>query len=197
MQRLDRNQIVRFLHALDDCLEKDLAVCVIGGMAAVLGYHASVKTADMDAFAITAGTFGDLMQAARLATKFTGIDILIDRASIASLPDNYEDRVRLVRGVRFRKLTIKVPDKYDLVLSKAVRSYDHDLEAIRSIHENHPLSEKTLAARYETDLRKTIAMTNVRNLDINTALVMEELFGKDRGEFYRARWKCSIAHVGN
>jgi Nucleotidyltransferase of unknown function (DUF6036) len=188
MQRLDRNQIVRFLHALDDCLEKDLTVCVIGGMAAVLGYHANVKTADMDAFAITSGTFNDLMQAARLATKFTGINLLIDRASIANLPDNYEDRVRFVRGVRFRKLTIKVPDKYDLVLSKAVRSYDHDLEAIHSIHDNHPLSEKTLVARYETELRETIAMTNVRNLDINIASLMDELFGKERAEFYRARW---------
>lgn len=187
MQRLDRNQIVRFLHALDDCLEEDLEVFIIGGTAAVLGYNANIKTADLDVFTITKGTASDLTQAARLAARFTGIEFFVDRASVANLPYNYEDRVRPVRGVRFMKLTVNVPDKYDLVLSKTVRCYDHDLDAIRSVHDNHPLSEKTLAARFENELRKS-AIGSSRNLDFNMALVMEELFGKERADFYRVRW---------
>jgi Nucleotidyltransferase of unknown function (DUF6036) len=187
MQRLDRSQIVRFLHALDDCLEKDLAICVIGGIAAVLGYHANIKTADIDVFTITEGTENDLRQAARLAFGFTGVNLFIDRASIADLAYNYEDRVRLVRGVHFNKLTVKVPDKYDLVLSKAARCYDHDLDAISAIHSRHPLSENTLVERFETEVWP-IANTPRRKYAFNVTLVLTELFGAERAAPYRARW---------
>ena len=72
-----------------------------------------------------------------------------------------------------------VPDKYDLVLSKAIRAYPHDLEAIRSIHEHHRLSEKTLARRFETEIWK-LATTNPRTFALNMVAVMRVLYGEAR-----------------
>ena len=187
MQRFDRAQIIRFLHALDLFLEDNLAIFVVGGLAAVLGYHADIKTADMDVLTITEGSAADLKQAARQAFKLTGIDFSIGGASIAELPYNYEDRVRPARGTRFHKLTVTVPDKYDLVLSKALRCYAHDLEAIHSVHDHHHLSEKTLAARFETGFWK-IATTDPRNFALNMFVVMGTLFGEERAAFYKIRW---------
>jgi hypothetical protein len=40
--------------------------------------------------------------------------------------------VKAIRGLRLTKLTLIIPDKYDLALSKAVRGYPHDLEAIQA-----------------------------------------------------------------
>jgi hypothetical protein len=186
-KRFGRSEIIRFLHTLDDFLEEALTVCVIGGSAAVLGYHANIKTADMDVFEITNAQVADLKQAARRAFDVTGIDLTIDRASIADLPYNYEERLRRARDVRFRKLTIKVPDKYDLVLSKTIRCHPHDIEAIVSIHEHHPLSEKTLTSRFEKEIW-SVAVTNSRNFAFNMVLVMSALFGKTRAEPYKTRW---------
>lgn len=188
--RFGRAEIVRFLHTLDDFLEEDSEVLVIGGAAAVLGYHADIKTADIDVFEATNAQVADLKQAARRAFDVTGIDLTIDRASVADLPYKYEDRLRRTRDVRFRKLTLKVPDKYDLVLSKAIRAHPHDIEAILSIHKHHPLSEKTLATRFEKEIWN-IAMTNPRNFAFNMTLVMGALFGEARAEPYKTRWGLS------
>lgn len=187
MRRFDRAQAISFLHALDACLTGDVDVFVVGGMAAILGYHADVKTADIDVYAIEKGTAADLQQAARTARKVTGIDLSIGRASVAELPYEYDDRTKAVRGVNFHRLTVIVPDKYDLVLSKAVRAYPHDLDAIRSIHEHHRLSERTLAKRFETEIWK-IANTNPRSFALNMVAVIRVLYGEARAKFYKERW---------
>lgn len=187
MRRFDRAQAISFLRALDASLTKDVDVFVVGGMAAILGYHATVKTSDIDVYAIEKGSLADLEQAAGVAREVTGIDLRIGSASIAELPYEYEDRTKPVRGAKFRKLTVIIPDKYDLVLSKAIRAYPHDLEAIRSIHEHHRLAEKTLASRFETEIWK-IATTNPRNFALNMVAVMKVLYGSARAKFYRAKW---------
>jgi hypothetical protein len=118
----------------------------------------------------------------------TGIDLTIDPASVADLPYNYVDRLRRPRDVRLRKLTLWVPDKYDLVLSKSIRCHPHDIEAILSMHVNHPLSEKTLSSRFEKEIQKD-AVGDPRKIAFHMTLVMGALFGNKRVAFYRARWK--------
>lgn len=185
--RYDRDQIVTFLHALDQHLTEPHEIFVIGGIAAILGYHAVAPTADLDVFTIDLGSHAGLARAMRLAGTETGIDLTLDRATIAELPYNHEERRRLVRDVKFKNLLIRVPDKYDLVLSKAIRAYGHDLDAIQSIHANHPLSEKTLAKRFEDEIWK-LAMGNPRNHALNMVIVMQVLYGDDRAKHYKRRW---------
>lgn len=188
MQRFDRSQVVLYLHVLDGFLKDDLEIIMIGGLAAILGYDADVKTADMDVLTINVGSEADLKRAMRDTHKVTGIGLLLDRASIAELPDNYEDRTKPLRGVRFKKLSVLVPDKYDLVLSKALRAYEHDLDAIHSIHEHHPLSEKTLANRFEDDFWR-LATTDPRKFAFHMVMVMRLLYGEDRAQHYMDKWK--------
>jgi hypothetical protein len=187
LRRFDRAQAISFLRALDASLTKDIDVFVVGGMAAILGYHAAVKTADIDVYAVEKGSLADLERAAGVAREVTGIDLRIGSASIAELPYEYENRTKPVRGAKFRKLTVTIPDKYDLVLSKAIRAYPHDLEAISSIHKHHRLAEKTLARRFETEIWK-IATTNPRNFALNMVAVMKVLYGSARAKFYRDKW---------
>jgi len=37
------------------------------------------------------------------------------------------------------RLKVMVPEKHDLVLTKAMRRYEHDLQAIEEIHAHSPL----------------------------------------------------------
>lgn len=188
MQRFDRDQIVRFLRALDDALEEKLELFVVGGLAVILKYDAPLMTADMDVFAIVSGSESDLKHAARVATDLTGIVFLIGTASVAELPWNYEERTKKVNGLRFRKLAMIVPDKYDLALSKTVRGDQHDLDAIAAMHAQHPLSEKTLVHRFENDLWK-IAVGDSRRLAFHMVHLVEALYGAKRADFYRKRWR--------
>ncbi len=187
LRRFDRPQAISFLHALDASLKGDLEIFVVGGMAAILGYNASVVTADIDVYAIERGRAADLAQAAQAAREATGLDLTIGAATVAELPYEYEARTKVIRGVKFSKLTVTVPDKYDLVLSKTVRGWPHDLDAIRSIHEHHRCSEKTLVKRFETEIWK-IANTNPTTFAQNMVAVMLLLYGRARAQFYRGRW---------
>lgn len=187
MRRLDREQIVRFLRALDAALAGDLKIFVVGGLAAILKYDAAVKTSDMDVYAIVSGSSTDLTRAADMAADVTGIVLSIGPASVTDLPRNYEDRLKLVRGLRFKKLTMVVPDKYDLALSKMVRGYEHDLEAIASIHMRHRLSEKVLVKRFEDEIWKS-AMGDPRNFAVNMLQLVRLLYGQKRAAICRARW---------
>lgn len=187
MQRLERDQIIRFLRALDAALEGDVKIFVVGGTAAILQYNAVVKTADIDVIGIVSGSEADLRRAARVATDVTGIVLPISQVTIAELPWNYEDRLKTVRGLRLKKLTMIVPDKYDLALSKTIRGYEHDMEAIASMHKHHRLSEKVLVRRFEDETRG-IAMGDPRNLALNMFHLMQLLYGAKRAEIYRSRW---------
>jgi hypothetical protein len=187
MRRLERDQIVRFLRALDAALGGDIEIFVVGGLAAILQYDAVVKTADMDVFAIVSGSESDLKRAARVASAATNVVLPINPALVTDLPWNYEDRLKRVRGLKLKKLTMIVPDKYDLVLSKTVRGYEHDLEAIASIHAHHRLSENTLVKRFEDEIWK-IAMGDPKNFALNMFHVVRLLYGQKRAAAYRDRW---------
>ncbi len=187
MRRLERDQIIRYLRALDAALEGDVEIFVVGGLAAILQYDAVVNTADINVFAIVSGRESDLKRAARVASATTGIVLPIHPASITELPWNYEDRLRRVRGLKLKKLTMIVPDKYDLALSKTVRGYEHDMEAIASMHAHHRLSEKTLVQRFEDEIWKT-ARGDPRNFALNMFHVIRLLYGEKRAEAYRRRW---------
>ena len=100
---------------------------------------------------------------------------------MAELPYNYEDRVRKVRGLDLERLTVLVPDKYDLALSKALRGYPHDIDAIEGMHRKHRLSQKTLVDRFETELAK-IATADERIIRLNVAMVVARLF--ERGSYH-------------
>lgn len=190
MQRYDRSQVIRFLHALDFYLKEDLGVFVVGGLAAVLGYNADIKTADMDVYALTKGSDSDMKRAWHAAAKLTGINFMLGKTTVTDLPYDYEDRIRKPRGARFERLEITVPDKYDLVLSKAVRCYPHDLEAILSMHQHHPLAEKTLVMRFEKEMWK-FANTDPKNYAMNMIAVIRMLFGEGRVEFYKNKWELA------
>jgi hypothetical protein len=183
MIRFDRAQLVAFLRALDAQLDRPASVVVIGGAAAAVAYHAGTSTADID---LLHGWSRQIGAAALRARQQTGLAIAVGPAPIADLPYNYEDRLRPGRGLALRSLTLAFPEKYDLVLSKAVRNYQHDLDAMAGIHRRHRLSETTLVARFESEMGAAIA--DQARLRLNVALVAARLFGPDVGRRLAKRW---------
>lgn len=174
MKRYTRDELVAFLRAIDRNLTDEVELLVVGGAAASVGYDAAIQTADIDVLT-SRGSDRGLQAAGAAAQRETGLDVSVGGAGVAELPCNYEDRIKEIR-LGFRNLVILVPDKYDLAISKTIRGYQHDIDAIQAIHEQHRLSQKVLLDRFESEM-VNIATANPRNLRINMLLVSARLYG--------------------
>jgi Nucleotidyltransferase of unknown function (DUF6036) len=191
LTRFDRAQLVAFIRALDRHLRKKVRIVVIGGAAASVGYDSDTRTADIDIFTILRGSTESLAEAAELAREETGLGVGVGAATVADLPYNYEARLRPIRGLNLKNLTIVIPEKYDLALSKAMRGYEHDIVAVRGMHERHRLSERTLVARFETELMKE-AVADPRKVALNVVPVVERLYGFTAARKLAERWGVPV-----
>ena len=160
---------------------------VIGGAAAAVAYDSGTETADIDLFH---GLTSEITEAARKARQETGLAIAVAAAPVADLPYDYERRLRPARGLRLGKLRLRFPDKYDLALAKAVRGYQHDLDAIEGIHRRHRLSRKTLVARFEAEMAQAIG--DPARIRQNVIMLVARLYGTEEGRNLARRWGAPI-----
>jgi hypothetical protein len=189
LTRFDRAQLVAFLRALDRRLRRPATAVVIGGAAAAVAYDSGTKTADIDLFR---GISKDILEAARMARRETGLAIAVGAAPVADLPSDYEERLRPARGLSLEKLTLAFPDKYDLTLAKAVRGYQHDLDAIEGIHRRHRLSRKTLVGRFDDEMSQAIG--DPARIRLNMVMLVARLFGVEQARKLARRWGVPIPH---
>ena len=194
MKRFDRAELVAFIRAVDRNLADRVGIVIVGGAAASVGYDSNLKTADIDVFELRTGSAAVLASAAEAAREQTGLAVSVSAAAVAELPENYESRLRPVRGLKLRNLTVIVPDKYDIALSKTLRGYPHDIDAIEGIDRRHRLSTKTLVKRFETELMKT-AVADPRRIALNMAMVVARLRGFDEGRRLAAKWNVPVPRV--
>jgi hypothetical protein len=183
LTRFDRRQLIAFLRALDRHLSRRADVLVIGGAAAAVAYDSGTRTADIDLYR---GISADITRAADAARRETGLAIAVSAAPVADLPYEYEDRVRPARGLRLLKLTVSFPDKYDLALAKAVRGYQHDIDAIAGIHRRHRLARTTLIARFEAEMSQAVG--DPRRIRFNVVMIVARLYGVAEGRRLAERW---------
>ena len=187
MTRFGRPQLVAFLRSLDRHLRRPSKIVVIGGAAAAVAYNSGTTTADIDLFH---GMSKDIEDAARQARQETGLAISVAAAAVADLPYDYEERLRPARGLRLSRLRLAFPDKYDLVLAKTMRGYQHDLDAIEGIHRRHRLSMKTLVRRFETEMSQAIG--DPARIRQNVVMVVARLYGTAEARALAYRWGVPI-----
>jgi hypothetical protein len=169
METFLREQLERFLEAVDAALARPVRVVVIGGTAAALHYGVRRATHDIDTWTTVPA---DLAAAAKKARAATGLDVPIQKSGVADAPYEFESRLERVLPA-LRKLTVLVPEKHDLVLMKAVRCYEHDLDAISEIHAHTPLDLDTLVRRFEEEMDPIGDPDRIRR---NFLVVVERLF---------------------
>ena len=147
-----------FLKELDSLLAEPIELHCIGGFAVVAAYGLPRSTNDLDYYSITpCNRVGDLENMAgegsALARKHR---VCIHHAAIASVPDNYEDRLTELYPGRFKNIRLLVLDPYDLVLSKLGRNCDRDREDVQYLARTQKLEAGILRERYEKELRASL-----------------------------------------
>jgi hypothetical protein len=79
--------------------------------------------------------------------------IYLDRVGVATIPENYEDRlVEMVPGA-YRHLRLMALDPYDIALSKLERNNQKDRGDFRFLVRTIPLDSSVLEERCRTELR--------------------------------------------
>ncbi len=165
-----RQDLARFLEAVDAALSRRAQVVVIGGAAAALHYGFAGGTRDIDTWTAVGR---ELAAAVKRAREATGLDVPFERSGIADGPFDLESRLeRALPGLK--KLKVMVPEKHDLVLMKVIRGAEHDLEGIEGIHRLAPLGLGLLVERYEREMG-AVVIDPVR-LRGNFLVMVERLF---------------------
>ena len=153
MKTFGRREILTFVRSMDESLKKKATLWIVGGAAAAIQYGAQKKTGDID-FIYSKGDASDIGRASEEAAAKTGFPIAVSGAAagVTVMPDGFEGRLVDARGLKLSKLTLKVPDKYDLVLSKIAADRPHDMEVVAEVHQRHRLSLATLVERFDGEV---------------------------------------------
>ena len=182
MKRYSRAELVAFLRHIDSLLTERAVLDVIGGAAAVLKYGARAPTKDID----TWNRVPKAVRAAAAAVAAIGHGVPLAPAGVAEIPNDAELRFKTV-SIGLKKLVVRVPDRYDLALSKAIRGYDNDLQVIREMHQKKPFSLDRLVSLFETELDGMVTKDK-RSLRLNVAVLVATLYGDAAGEKAALRW---------
>lgn len=167
-----RAELEEFLKATDAALGSPVEVILIGGAAAALHYGATRPTRDIDTWNTI---HEELARAAVQARASTGLDVPVQQGGVADAPADFESRLERVLA-DLVQLTVLVPERHDLVLMKAVRAYEHDLEVIAEIHTRFPLDLDTLVERFEEEMSPVGDPVRIRG---NFLAVVERVFPGD------------------
>jgi len=118
-----------------------------------------------------------LRTAIERAIAETGLDIEVSQAAVAQVPLNAEDR--LVRQMpELKNLEVWVLEKHDLVLSKALRCYEHDLQQMREMRDAVGLSFDVLVERFIDEMGHVVGDPARVRGDFLT--MIEDVFGETK-----------------
>ena len=168
-----------FLEELDSLLDEPVQFHCIGGFAVVAKYGLPRGTNDLDYFSLVpANRMRDLQEMAGegspLARKHK---VHVHHAGVATLPENYEERMKELLPGQFKNIRLFVLDPYDLVLSKLSRNIERDREDVKHLSRTLHLDPNVLRARYDAELKPCLIGPPERH-DATLEFWLEAYFGK-------------------
>lgn len=154
-----------FLRDVDELIDNDPQLAgpiefhCVGGFVISMCYSLERTTADLDVFEVLPiEALGPLIdKAGKGSTLAEKHGVYIDAGSrVATIPDNYTERLTEVFAGTFRNIRLFVPDPYDLALSKLERNLDRDIEDVQLLATQAKLDVGELQRRYEAELRPIV-----------------------------------------
>ncbi|MDQ6786033.1 MAG: DUF6036 family nucleotidyltransferase [Acidobacteriota bacterium] len=147
-----------FFAAIDETLAEETHLEILGGFVVVILYNAPRTTAHVDVVSVTPNTqtrnLIEIAGTGSMLHKKHGV--YIDRVGIATLPENYEDRLQEIFAGEFQNLRLFALDPYDIALAKIERNIPRDREDVKFLASTVPFDLKTLEERYFKELRPVL-----------------------------------------
>jgi hypothetical protein len=162
-----------FLRDVDARLEGPVELHCLGGFIGAEYYDLTRPTADIDVIEAV-GAVG-LKALAQVAGKGSDLAkkhrVYMDIVTVATVPENYADRLIDAFQDTFESLRLRAFEKHDLVLAKLTRNNDRDREDVRRLAAGPGLDATLLKTRYAEELR--FQSTNISRDDLTLAFWAE------------------------
>jgi hypothetical protein len=145
----------RFLTELDGMISSDVSLHCLGGFVVTACYGLPRPTGDLDVVLIFPSDAQALLLelAGRESELHKKHDVYLDVVTIATYPDNYEQRLAEVFVGACRHIRLFALDAYDLVLAKLERNLQRDRDDFAYLAQIVPLDLSILRNRYNEEMR--------------------------------------------
>ncbi len=165
-----------FFAAIDETLDRETRLEILGGFVITILYNAPRTTADIDVVGVIPNTeTARLVEIAGLGSPLHKKHrIYLDRVGIATLSENYEDRLTEIFAGSFQNLRLLALDPYDIALAKIERNIDRDREDVKFLARNVPFDLRVLKERYFKELRPILGIPEREDLTLRLWLEMIE-----------------------
>jgi hypothetical protein len=169
-----------FLREIDSRLEGATELHCLGGFVVTTVYDMARSTADVDVLAIVPGDASRILSesAGKGSDLHRRHGVYIDTVAVATVPEDYEQRLTEIFPGAFRHLRLLAFDPYDLALSKLERNIQRDRDDVRYLARKVPFELDVLRERYEKEMRPYLAMPEREDL---TLRLWVEMIQEERG----------------
>lgn len=171
-----------FLTEIDESLTQETHFHCIGGFVVTIvhGFEREPSTSDIDILTLVKGTAAAIEKGRIGSDLYKRYGLYVDPVGIATLPENYEDRLSEVFPNTFKRLRLFALDPYDVALAKLERNTDIDREDVKHLARVVPFDLDTLKDRYHQELRTYLG--NPEREDLTLELWIEMILESQNRE---------------
>lgn len=164
-----------FFSEIDAAQSEEIELHCLGGFVITVLYGLERPTSDVDVLPIASKSAIESLidlagEGSRLHKKYK---VYLQVVGVATVPDNYEDRLTEMFPLTLKYLRLLALDPYDLALSKLERNTQRDRDDVRHLARTVPFDLNMLKTRYEKELRPFLG--NPEREDLTVALWVEAI----------------------
>lgn len=163
-----------FLGQLDKIVGEETQLHCLGGFVVTQIYGADRKTRDIDVISIVPKNELLIGKAGKGSSLHKEHGVYLDKVGIATVPENYEDRLTEIYEGKFELLRLLAFDPYDLALAKIERNIERDRDDVRFLAKTVPFDLDMLERRYHQELRPYLAIPEREDLTLRLWIEMIE-----------------------
>ena len=165
-----------FLNEIDESLTEETYFHCLGGFVVtiVYGFEREPSTSDIDILTLVKGSAAAIEKAREGSELYKRYGLYVDPVGIATLPEDYEDRLSEVFPNTFKHLRLFALDPYDIALAKLERNTDIDREDVKHLARVVPFDLEVLSQRYHDELRIYLGIPEREDLTLKLWIEMIE-----------------------
>jgi len=142
-----------FLSEIDKFVKGDTVFHCLGGFVITQVYGGSRTTSDVDVLTLVQTVPGLYDFAGVGSPLHRRYKVCLDPVGIATLPENYEDRLNEIFPGNFERIRLLALDPYDLALAKLERNIERDRDDVKHLARTVPFDIEVLKKRYAEEFR--------------------------------------------
>jgi hypothetical protein len=144
-----------FWKEIDETIQESVELHCLGGFVVTLLYGLERSTADVDVISVIPRyTASGLLEIAGEGSPLhRKHGVYLDVVGIATIPENYDERLTEIFAEEFQNIRLFALDPYDIALSKIERNIQRDRDDVKHLARVTPFDLEVLKDRYEKELR--------------------------------------------